>query len=512
MKKLTTMRKALRDPSLLGAALQGKSWHAWRVLLIATVGERLTAAERKIFKKLTGRSREPGVMVETLLVVAGRRSGKTKAMGVLSTYLAMCCDWSEDLSIGERGLALYLAPSERQAGVAHDYAAGVIDSVELLRSQVAGRTSSSIQLHNGLCMETQAASWRFSRGSTAICITFDECAFLRSSEDSANSDVELMTALKPSLATTGGPMLLTSSPAQMEGIVYKLHKRHFGPKGAKHVLVAQADSRTLNPALRKAVVDRAYADDATGADAEYGGRFRSPVSNYLERSVVEKAVETGVAARLPIPLVQYSAFCDVAGGSGKDSYCICVGHNQHHQGRDVCVVDALLEITPPFDPDDATRRCAELLKQWSCFTVLGDAYASQWPVTAFAKHGITYQTAALNRSEIYLHALPAWTAGRVVMLDHAKAVDQLCGLKRKLLQGGKELIDHVRGAHDDLANVISGVLWRLTPVQPPFVLVDPLIFSSPVLCPGDIGYGGSTRNPALGLPQDGRDSWSRGPS
>jgi hypothetical protein len=37
----------------------------------------------------------------------------------------------------------------------------------------------------------------------------DECAFLMG-DDSASSNTELMVALRPSLATTGGPMLLTS--------------------------------------------------------------------------------------------------------------------------------------------------------------------------------------------------------------------------------------------------------------------------------------------------------------
>jgi hypothetical protein len=43
----------------------------------------------------------------------------------------------------------------------------------------------------------------------AVCITLDECAFLMG-DDSANSNTELMVTLRPSLATTGGPMLLTS--------------------------------------------------------------------------------------------------------------------------------------------------------------------------------------------------------------------------------------------------------------------------------------------------------------
>lgn len=85
-------------------------------------------------------------------------------------------------------------------------------------------------------------------------------------------------------------------------------------------------------------------------------------------------------------------------------------------------------------------------------------------------------------------------------------------------------MDHAKGAHDDLSNVIAGVLWRLTPVQQtqPMPIL-PVLTKSEYggrVCYGDnnggaaIGYGGiysgsaSMRNPAHGLPM-GRDSWDQ---
>lgn len=466
MKKLATMRDALADKSILADTIIGKSWAPWRVLLIAACGERLTSAEREVFKQLTGRDKEPGSMVDVLLVVSGRRSGKTRASAVLSTYLATCVDWSDCLSLGEVGTALYLAPTEKQAGFAHRYARDFINQMPLLKTQIESETAGSIELHNRITMRTEAASWRYSRGATAISIVLDECAFFHNSEDSLNSDAELMTALRPSLATTSGMMVLTSSPATMEGIVYRIWERHYGAKGDPKVLVVQSDSKTLNPSLRQAVIDKAFEDDATGASSEYGGAFRMPMSNYLERSIVQQCVEPGVSQRPMLPGVYHIAFCDVAGGSGQDSYTCAIGHKHLHEGREICVVDALLEIAPPFNPDAATAQCAALLRhQYLINFVMGDNYAAQWPVTAFARNSVTYQSCPLTASELYLHSLPLWTAGRVLMLDNPKAVDQLCGLKRKLGQAGRETIGHVRGGHDDLANVIAGLLYRLTPAQ-----------------------------------------------
>ena len=187
------------------------------MLLIASVGEALTDDEREIFKTFTGRDHEPGQMIDTWLTVSGRRSGKTTAVAVLVVYLACLCDWSDDLSLGERGVALYLAPTQDQAGRAFRYARDFIEHSPLMANLVANRTADSIELSNGIDIEIQAANWRYVRGVSCIAVVLDECAFLRNEADSANKDEDIVTALRPSLVTTGGPMLLISSPATEAG-------------------------------------------------------------------------------------------------------------------------------------------------------------------------------------------------------------------------------------------------------------------------------------------------------
>jgi hypothetical protein len=60
--------------------------------------------------------------------------------------------------------------------------------------------------------------------------------------DSASSDQEILIALKPSLATTGGPMLVTSSPSTMEGIVYIIFTSGIT---ARKVIPALSSSRAI---------------------------------------------------------------------------------------------------------------------------------------------------------------------------------------------------------------------------------------------------------------------------
>src|SRR5271165_1106280 len=103
MTPFVTMRRALSDRHLLGAALGGDSWLAWRVLLIAAMGEALTEEERAIFAKLTGRGWEPGERVDELWCVIGRRGGKSRAIAALLVYLATMADYCAQLVSGERG-------------------------------------------------------------------------------------------------------------------------------------------------------------------------------------------------------------------------------------------------------------------------------------------------------------------------------------------------------------------------------------------------------------------------
>jgi hypothetical protein len=97
--------------------------------------------------------------------------------------------------------------------------------------------------------------------------------------------------------------------------------------------------------------------------------------------------------------------------------------------------------------------------------VIGDAYGGLWPTSTFARYGVSYSLSPLTRSELYLHTLPLWNAARVRLIDNQRVVDQFAQLRRKVGSSGKESVDHVRGSHDDLANSIAGVLWRLSPMR-----------------------------------------------
>jgi hypothetical protein len=447
-----TMRTALADPALLGRSLAGASWDAWRTMLIAAVGERLNEQERAVFTRFTGRAVEPSQRIEEAEFLIGRRGGKDRAASVLATYLAALVDWSSVLSKGERGLVLCIGPDQRQAKITRDYIEGVFDASPVLSGLIINRTADTIELSNGISIEVRAASFRRLRGVTCVAVIATEAAFWQT-EESSNVDVEILNAVRPSLATTGGPLIIITTPYARRGEVWNIYRRHFGPQGDPLVLVAQGTSREFNPTLRQSVIERAMERDPAAARAEYLAEFRTDIESFVAREVVDAAIVPSRYELMPVSGYHYFGFVDPSGGSA-DSMTLSVAHRVGEQG----VLDCVREIRPPFSPDAVVEEFAQVLKSYRLHRVTGDRYAGEWPRERFKVHGITYEPSDKTKSQIYGEALPLLNSGRVELLDHPRLITQLCGLERRTARGGRDSIDHAPGAHDDVANAAAGAL------------------------------------------------------
>jgi hypothetical protein len=447
---LVTMRRALSDSNLLGRALEGDSWRAWRILLIALMGEPLDDAERVIFERLTGRATEPLERVEEFWAVVGRRGGKSRAAAVLSVYLACLFDYAGVLAIGEKPIVLCLAQNQIQARVVLSYALGLIRSVPMLSALVKSEAAEAILLTTGIALEVRSASFRALRGATFLGCVCDELAFWYSDDNSVNPDSEILDALRPGLSTTGGPLIAISSPYGRRGEVYETWKRHYGPAGDPRILVARGASRDLNPSLPQSVVDRATERDPLSASSEYLANFRTDIEGYITREAAEACVDDGVLERPPANF-HYVAFTDPSGGS-VDGFSLAISHREGNR----VILDLVRERMPIFSPDNVVDEFSSLLKSYRCSVVHGDKYGGEFPRELFRKRGVTYQLSERSKSELYVELLPLINSRRVDLLDDRKAIAQLVGLERRTARSGKDSIDHAPGGHDDRINSIAG--------------------------------------------------------
>jgi len=457
MRPILPLRRALSDPHVLGGLLDGPSWRHWRVLVIASMGEALDDDERALFREITGRAAEPGARVEELWGIIGRRGGKTRAMAVLAAYIAACCDWSDVLAPGETGILALFAATQRQAEIALSYVSAIFADPHrpLFHGMKEGETQETVELYNSTRIEVRPASFRTSRGISAIGILCDEISFWSSGDGAANPDSEILAALRPSLATTGGPLVAITSPHARKGEAWNTFRDHYGPAGDPAILVANAPSRVMNPTLPQTVVDRAMARDGAAARAEYLGQFRTDVEGFVSLDTIDKAVVRGCTARDAEWLShRYVGFMDPASGSGADAMTMAIAHAEGSR----IILDRLEEKRAPFNPEDAAAEFAAIFTSYRVSTVLSDRWAMGWTAAGFRPHGITVEQAAEPKSTIYGALLPLLNAGRVDLLDHDRLRSQLLALERKAGPGGRDTIDHPRNGHDDVVNAAAGAI------------------------------------------------------
>ena len=129
-----------------------------------------------------------------------------------------------------------------------------------------------------------------------------------------------------------------------------------------------------------------------------------------------------------------------------------------HRENDRPILDAVREVIPPCSPKSVVIEFVTLLKSYGLTSVTGDRFAGEWPREQFRELGISYELSEKPKSDIYRDFLPLLNSGQAELLDVPKIVSQFCGLERRTARGGRDLVDHAPGGHDDLANSVAGAL------------------------------------------------------
>lgn len=451
---------AMSDPNLFGGWFTpATSWAAWRVFAKALFGSPMAAGEVETFKRHTARQTPPTAPAREAWVPVGRRGGKSLFSAALAVYTACFRDYRPHLKPGERAIVMVLAADKDQAQVVFQYIEGFLDNVPMLADLVekakgrSGKSKESIRLRNRVTIRVQVASFRRLRGRTVACAILDECAFWYSDEESRNPDAEILKALRPSMATIPGALLIAvSSPYAKKGILWSAFRRYYGQDDTR-VLVWKADTVAMNPVVDRQIIDDAYAEDPAAAAAEYGGEFRTDLESYVSPEAVEKVTVKGRGS-LPHSPGRHLAFVDPAGGSGQDSFTLAIARREGNKA----VLVRVAEVRPPFSPDEATADLASVVKEFGLTRVFGDAYAGDWPRDRFRAHGVAYERADSTKSDFYQAFLPLLNGQRVELLDHQRLIAQLLALERATSRLGKDSISHPPGGHDDVINAAAGAL------------------------------------------------------
>jgi hypothetical protein len=463
--------EALADRNLLGQFIEDPStWRAWFAFLRAFFAIPPAEGDGETFGRCTGRTEWPQESAREGWVIAGRRSGKSFTVALLAAFLAVFREYR--LSAGETGYVIIVSPTRQQSAIVKGYLSGFFRENAFLQALLARETREEIELNNRVTILVLPADFRTVRGHTAVACIVDEVAFLM--DEGARPDHEALRALRPTLASTGGPLVCISSPYAKRGALFAAWQAHYGKDGDP-VLVWQAPSLLMNPTLAAEAVERAREQDPEGAVAEWDALFRSDVESFVSRDVVESSIVAGRFELPPLPNIRYFAFVDPSGGV-QDSYTLGIAFRDGEKA----VLALLRERRPPFSPAEVTREYCDALKQYRCSSVIGDRYSAGWVAEEFRKNGIRYEPSSRSKSDIYAAFLGPLNSGRIELLDNPRLLQQLVGLERRTSRGGKDSIDHGPGGRDDLANSCTGALVEV---------------SKPRIMPGMFTVGGNVRYP-----------------
>lgn len=335
--------------------------------------------------------------------------------------------------IGERPIGITWIP----LAILRQYCAGLLKT-PMLAALVSRNTDERVEFKNGAALEIATNDADLVRGRSAIAVLGTEACFWKTDEAATSSDEEVVGAAEPGMAMIpdGGMLMMASSVHRKRGYMHRRWKELHGNDDSEDICWL-SPSATMNPALPPKVVEKALAADPQRARAEFLSIWRDDVSDFIPADILEASTDFGVRERAPLPGVEYFAFTDAAGGTGKDSLSLCIAHRE----ASVVFIDILRERKPRFVPEAVVKEFAEILRIFRIKSITGDRYSSGWNSDAWERAAIKYEPSKLTKSKIYLAALPALLSAQVRLLDSEKLRLQFTGLERRIHPNGREGVD-----------------------------------------------------------------------
>ena len=180
---------------------------------------------------------------------------------------------------------------------------------------------------------------------------------------------------------------------------------------------------------------------------------------FLDPDSVLEAIVVRRKSLPPMRGTTYAGFVDMSGGSSDDA-CLAIAHKDE-AGK--VIVDLVEKQAGgvPFNPRDAVRKFAGILRAYGLARVTGDAYGGETFKLDFQAAGISYLPCKISKSVLYEQFEPRLNAGELELPNVPKLQEQLLGLVYRGVR-----VDHAPNEHDDFANACAGASWVATVRKP----------------------------------------------
>lgn len=443
---------------------------AQSTILRAVGGAPLAKPQLQMFRRLTGtagvlglgRTRPSPEGYRDVYLRCGRRSGKsTRIAAPLAIEALLRSDVDGLLGPGETARVLCVAPRRDQVRTLLDSCSGLLDRLGVTHEKI----NAAIRVPGlRVVIETTTADGVAPRGPTAVCAIIDEAALLPYVEGSEGYDRELIAAIRPALATTGGRLIVASTPWGREGFHFERVETLLGAPTSRAVAF-EAPTWTMNPAhFPSEAAARENEDDPRIFDREWRAVPGDLDSSAFSSTDLAACVDIGRRGSPPIRGTAYSLGYDEGGRQA--ARALVITHREWRPTPDGSVEYIVVDFLKRWQPgsgiahDEVMSEVASIAKRYSNARIQRDLFAGDAVNAALSKLGarseeVSMAPAAQAARFRYLQHLVE--TGRIRLVDDDQLLRELRGLRETLQQAGRVTFakGSKRGEFDDLADALA---------------------------------------------------------
>jgi terminase large subunit-like protein len=271
-----------------------------KTILKALYGLPLSDDELEIYQSGTARVAYEQREQNEMTLIAGRRGGKTTIAAIIAIYEA--CR-KHGLPPGEQGCVMLLASTIPQSGMAFKYIVNYFRRSPLLDSRCVKITKSEIFLDNGVVIACHPSSHHGVRGRSIIAVICDEIAFWPYGEEAANPAGEILSALRPAMATLCNTKIVKiSTPFAKAGILWDEYQR----RSELDYAVWQATTFEMNPSVTPEKVKRQRCQNEEEYQREYLAQFTDSINSWIDSEILDPCIVRGrheIPPNLPLKML-----------------------------------------------------------------------------------------------------------------------------------------------------------------------------------------------------------------
>jgi hypothetical protein len=282
---------------------------------------------------------------------------------------------------------------------------------------------------------------------------FDESAWFRESKDFVANLPDLLEAVRPTLITTSGKLIMLSSPGAKEGPIFDIWQaRNENPD----IFCFKAPSAVLNPSISSAALAKERKHGEAYFRREFLAEFVEAQNPFLPTAALEAAIVRGKIEFQPEP----SDFATVAGidlADKKDDCALCVSTVREIAGKRKVVVLIGKTWKPSRDGHVVPRVLEEmgaLCKAFNVGQAKGDQKSMSTAEYILGRYGVSFVrtvTDGQGSEVMYRTFLGALNNGDIVLPENEELLSQLRRLEERTGDGGRFRVAGRRNSKDDLA-------------------------------------------------------------